>query len=67
MKRLIVDPSNGYLYGFPRAVPTEFLDKDLNIVDRQGFNSWLNYLYPESYYTMRFWIEEDIEDDVSVS
>lgn len=66
MKRLIVDPPSGYLYGFPRAVPAEFLDKDLKIVDRQGFNSWLNYLYPENYYTMRFWIEEDNEDDVSV-
>lgn len=58
---LIVDPNSGYLYGFPKPVPEEFvLDKQINPSKREEFNQWLSEQCKGNQiaYT-RMWYKED--------
>ncbi len=64
MKQLIVDPNSGYLYGFPKAVPEEFVTRsgeEVFIADgqREGFAEWLQAECKGNEIAyIRKWVEE---------
>lgn len=58
IKRVYVDPPSGWQYGFPRAVPDEFVEDGV-IVDKEGYNGWLNSQYPKECAYLRVWVQEE--------
>jgi hypothetical protein len=66
MLKLIVDPNSGYLYGFPKAVPEEFVTRsgdEVFIADgqRKAFSEWLQAeCGGNEIGYVRMWIERDI-------
>ena len=41
MKKLLIDIDSGYLYGFPKEVPSHFLNDDLSYKDYQDVRKWI--------------------------
>lgn len=58
MKKVMVDPPNGYLYGFPKAVPDKYVEEGI-IVDHEGYLEWLAGEYPKEVVYLRTWVEEE--------
>lgn len=62
IKRVYVDPPSGYLYGFPKAVPDEFVE-DGKIVDKAGYEAWLNEHCQGESDWVRMWVQEEKEEN----
>ena len=61
MKKLIVDPLSGWLYGFPKEYPR-------NLITNKSFDKWLvDNGYPQKLINegmskyCRWWEEEDVK------
>lgn len=58
IKRVYVDPPQGYLYGFPKAVPDEYVEDGV-IVFMDGYKQWLAAEYPNETIWLRSWVREE--------
>ena len=60
--KLICDPDSGWMYGFPREVPAQFLTEGGGRVAKdkwQDFKQWVTAeCKGKEFYTIRFWTME---------
>ena len=70
MSPMVVDPPEGWKYGFPKYIPSEIMQSEFDRVLRKSYREWLlKQGYPQELIESamkhsRFWITENEENSL---